>query len=142
MPETEGAEQTLPVTIDSVAPHVVTSKIAWDGDALVVPGYDIVGGKAIKIAFGKVGDDAPRTAWQTGGSARLSRREVGTLVDNGDLAVFLADNQGNQTVALIQPFHGQAGASGCSCETSSGSGSPPLLLGVVVLALLRRKRPC
>lgn len=136
MPETEGAEVTLPVVIDSVAPHVVTSKVTWDGDELVVPGYDIVGGTNIRIAFG---DGEPRTEWQSGGVARLDRTKVQALSDNGELAVFLADANGNQTIAFIQPFHGQAGASGCSCETSSPSRGS-LFIGVVVFAWLRRKR--
>lgn len=138
VPGTESAEQTFPFVIDSVAPHVVTAKIAWEGDTLVVPGYDIVAGTRIRMAFGVAGEDKPRTEWQTGGTAKLDRTQVDALLRAGDLAVFLADDNGNQTIALIQPFHGQAGASGCSCETGSPTGS--LFIGLVVLACIRRKR--
>jgi MYXO-CTERM domain-containing protein len=139
VPGTESAEQTLPVVIDSVAPHVVTKNIAWDGEDFVVPGYDIVGGTAIRMAFGVAGEDAPRTAWQDGGTARLDRATVDALVRGGDLAVFLVDASGNQTVALVQPFHGQAGASGCSCETGSPTGGALLLLAIAAVLRPRRR---
>lgn len=140
VPGTESAEQTLPVVIDSVAPHVVTSKVEWDGDTLVVPGYDIVAGKQIRMAFGIAGEDAPRTEWQTGGTAKLDRNAVDALLRAGDLAVFLADANGNQTIALVQPFHGQAGASGCSCETGSPTGGALLLLAIAGMLRPRRRQ--
>jgi MYXO-CTERM domain-containing protein len=140
MPGTESAEQTLPVVIDSVAPHVVMKNVAWDGNDLVVPGYDIVGGQNIRMAFGVAGEDAPRTAWQTGGTARLDRTTVDALLRGGDLVVFLVDASGNQTIALVQPFHGQAGASGCNCETGSPTGGALLLLAIVAVLRPRRRR--
>ena len=141
VPGTESQEQTLPVVIDSVAPHVVAKNVAWDGDNYVVPGYDIVGGTNIRIAFGVPGEDAPRTAWQSGGTGRLDRMTLDALVRNGDLAVFLVDASGNQTIALVQPFHGQAGASGCSCETgASPTGGAVLLLAIASMLRPRRRR--
>ncbi|NVB83584.1 MAG: hypothetical protein HOV81_34740 [Kofleriaceae bacterium] len=136
--ETESDETTLPVVIDSVGPHVVASKVDWDGDDLVVPGWDVVGRGAIRIAFGRPGDAEPRTPWQAGKSARLARAQVQALADGGDLAVFLVDESGNQTIAFIQPFHGQAGASGCGCE-SGGSGTGGLVVLLALVGVIRCK---
>jgi MYXO-CTERM domain-containing protein len=55
--------------------------------------------------------------------------------------VFTRDSSGNQTVALVAPFHGQAGASGCSCETTGRPGAGSLVLfGLVGIGLMRRRR--
>ena len=135
---TWSAEQTMPVVIDSVAPHVVTSKLAWDGSDYVVPAYDLVSEHDVRIAFGRPGDDVPATSWQTG-TARIDRDALTALVVEGQLAVFLADPSGNQTIAYVAPFHGQAGASGCSCETAGGPGASWLIALLVLGALCLRR---
>jgi hypothetical protein len=140
-PETSGTETQLPVVVDSVGPHVVTAKTGWDGDRFAVHGYDVVGGSAIQIAFGAPGADEPSTAWQTGAVATLSRTDAAGLARDGELTVFLEDEQGNRTVATVAPFHGQAGASGCSCDASRRApGSSVLLVLLVGLRLRRRRR--
>ena len=138
---TASGETVVPVVIDSVGPHV-TKKSGWDGERYVVRGWDVVGETAIKIAFGSPGDDEPKTSWHAAASADLTRGEVSALAVDGELAVFLEDERGNRTIALVRPFHGQAGSSGCSCDASSGSpsGTAGLLL-LVVLGLRRRRRP-
>ena len=135
---TASGEITVPVVIDSVGPHV-TQKSGWTGDRYVVRGWDVVGKTAIKIAFGSPGDDAPRTAWHAGATADLTRDQVSDLAGNGDLAVFLEDDRGNRTIALVQPFHGQAGASGCSCETGGGGRSTALLALLTLFGMLRSR---
>jgi MYXO-CTERM domain-containing protein len=60
------------------------------------------------------------------------------LAEGGDLAVFLVDEAGNQTIALVQPFHGQAGASGCGCE-SGGSGTGGLVVLLALVGVIRCK---
>ncbi len=136
---TASGETVVPVVIDSVGPHV-TRKSGWDDDRYVVRGFDVVGERAIKIAFGSPGDDEPKTPWQATASADLSRGQVTALAVDGELAVFLEDERGNRTIALVQPFHGQAGASGCSCESSSGAGAQTLLFVLLGLVSLRRRR--
>jgi MYXO-CTERM domain-containing protein len=131
-PETEGAELRVPVVIDSVGPHVVTTKVAWDDDGYAVPGWDIVDGSEIRIAFGTPGDTEPQTPWQTGGTAVLERAAVARLAADGELAVFLEDGTGNQTIASVLPFHGEPGTAGCACGASRGGG--PLDAMLVLLA--------
>ena len=138
-PSTASDEQVLAVTIDSVGPHVVKDKTAWEDGDYQLRGWDVVSGRAIKIAFGRLGDDAPRTEWQTGGTAMLTRAAVDALAVDGELVVFLVDEQGNQTIATVAPFHGQAGQSGCNCD-SGGSPAGTWSLALVVLLLLRRRR--
>ena len=62
------------------------------------------------------------------GAQRVARSRDGRslLADNGngEIAVFARDETGNQTIALVAPFHGQAGASGCSCETRAAPRAP------------------
>jgi MYXO-CTERM domain-containing protein len=137
-PGTASGESVTAVVIDSVGPHV-TKQSGWDGERYVVRGWDVVGKTAIKIAFGSPGDDAPRTEWQAAGSADLSRGAVNALAIDGELTVFLEDERGNRTVANVQPFHGQAGASGCSCDAGTGSASSTLLFLLVALGLRRRR---
>jgi hypothetical protein len=139
-PETSGAETRIPVVIDSVGPHVVTAKTGWDGDRFAVHGYDIVGGTAIQIAFGAPGADEPSTGWQAGGVATLSRVEAAALAPDGELTVFLEDEQGNRSVATVAPFHGQAGASGCACDASRRAPASSVLLLLLVGLRLRRRR--
>jgi MYXO-CTERM domain-containing protein len=137
---TNSEEQTLPVVIDSVAPHVVTSKLAWDGGEYVVPAYDLVSERAVRIAFGRPGDAKPATEWQVG-TARIDVTTLRGLLVDDQMAVFLVDELGNQTIAYVAPFHGQAGASGCSCETGSAPGGGLILVAIgLVLGPRRRRR--
>jgi hypothetical protein len=136
--QTASEERTLSVVIDSVAPHVVTSKLEWDGDEYIVPGYDIVSERNVRIAFGRPGDDVPSTEWQTG-AARIDRGKLAGLLVDGQVAVFLADETGNRAIAYIAPFHGQAGASGCSCDTRGGPNAS-WLIALLVLGLMCLRR--
>jgi MYXO-CTERM domain-containing protein len=137
---TNSEEQTLPVVIDSVAPHVVTSKLAWDGGEYVVPAYDLVSERSVRIAFGRPGDEKPATEWQVG-TARIDVATLRGLLVDDQVAVFLVDEVGNQTIAYVAPFHGQAGASGCSCETGSAPGGGLILVAIgLVLGPRRRRR--
>lgn len=138
-PATSSGETIVPVVIDSVGPHV-TRKTGWVGDRYVVRGWDVVGESAIRMAFARPGDATPRTEWTAGARAELTRDALAGLVVDGELAVFLDDERGNRTLALVQPFHGQAGASGCSCN-SGRSGGSTLVLALLTLLGVLRSRP-
>lgn len=131
------------VVIDSVGPQIFTAKAEWDGDQLKIPVWDVVHGKDVEVAFGEVGADAPGTKWVPAREASLARTSAALLSEshNGELAVFARDELGNQTIAIVAPFHGQAGESGCSCETTGAPGAGSLILfGIVGLVLVRRRR--
>jgi MYXO-CTERM domain-containing protein len=95
------------------------------------------------MGFGTPGDTEPRTAWQDGGTAAIEREDAARLAEHGELAVFLADSSGNQTIAFVQPFHGQPSSAGCACAASHNG--PPLdaafVLVVLGFALRRRRDP-
>ncbi len=134
---------TTKVVIDSAGPNVFADKATWDDDQLAIPVWDVVDGKDVEVAFGYVGDDAPTTAWMPARTASLARATAQLLGQDhgGELAVFARDGQGNQTIALVAPFHGQAGAAGCSCETTGTPGAGSLILfGLVGLGLFGRRR--
>jgi MYXO-CTERM domain-containing protein len=142
---TVSEEIRTPVVIDSVGPRVFEDKTEWDDDQMIVHAWDIVDGKDFEIAFGAVGDDQPQTNWGPARTTTLALKSAKHLAgDSGELLVFARDQQGNQTIAMIAPFHGQAGASGCNCETSSAPSTGSLvLIGLVGLGLfapLRRRR--
>ncbi|HUS31424.1 MAG TPA: MYXO-CTERM sorting domain-containing protein [Kofleriaceae bacterium] len=131
------------VVIDSVGPRVFEDKTEWDGDQMKIHVWDVVDGKDIEIAFGAVGDDAPQTKWVPAREATLALITAKHLADlgNGDIAVFARDQQGNQTIAYVAPFHGQAGASGCSCDSGKAPSAGSLaLFGLVGLGLFGRRR--
>jgi MYXO-CTERM domain-containing protein len=73
-------------------------------------------------------------------AVELSRAQIAELADDGELLVFLEDEQGNRTMALVATFHGQAGSSGCSCDAGSGSPAGPVLCVLVIVLGLRRRR--
>jgi MYXO-CTERM domain-containing protein len=131
------------VVIDSVGPQIFSDKAKWDGTQLEVPVWDVVYGKDVEVAFGEVGSDVPQTKWVPARGASLARASAAMLADghDGEIAMFARDELGNQTVAIVAPFHGQAGASGCSCESTGRPGSGSLVLfGLVGLGLMRRRR--
>jgi hypothetical protein len=133
---------TFPVVIDSVGPKVFTDKVKVDGDDITVPVWDAVSGHDITIAFGHKGDAAPSTEWMPFASAKLDRATAQVLADNsGEVAVFAKDELGNQTIALILPFHGQSGGMGCACQTGGAPSSGCLVLfGIVGLGIARGRR--
>jgi MYXO-CTERM domain-containing protein len=127
-----------PVVIDSVGPNIFADNVKLDDGQFKVPVWDVVYGKDVEVAFGYVGDDAPATNWVPAREASLAVQTAHMLSKDhrGELAVFARDEQGNQSVALIAPFHGQAGESGCSCETSGTPGVGSLILiGLVGLGI-------
>lgn len=139
---TTSIETQTPVIIDSVGPNIAAEKVAWDGDTLQVPMFDIVSEHSLRYAFGKPGAEGPETAWFKGGIAELSRDEVAGLVLDGELVVFAQDEVGNQTIAMVAPFHGTPGSAGCACETSgapsTGGIALVLLVGIVLFGRSRR----
>jgi MYXO-CTERM domain-containing protein len=135
-----------PVVIDSVGPNIFPDKVSWDGDQMEVPAWDVVFGKDIEIAFGYVGDDEPATTWVPARGASLARSSAQLLGEkhNGELVVHARDELGNRSIAIVAPFHGQAGASGCSCEATGAPGAGSLILwGLVGLGVFgyRGRRP-
>ena len=137
---TASAEVVFPVIIDSVGPKIGADKVQWDEDTLQVPLWDIVSEHTVAYAFGKPGEDAPSTAWKTGGMAELTRAELDKLVVDQELVVFAKDEAGNQTIALVAPFHGQPSSSGCSCETTGGPSTGGIALMVIVGVVLAGRR--
>ena len=138
---TTSAVTEVPVTIDSVAPHIATDKAAWNGDRYEVPAFDIVSGRALQYAFGPPDATAPASAWST--ATGISRDEAAAYAgDSGQLAVFVKDEVGNTARGEVAPFHGQAGgAAGCaSCNTQSTPSAGGLLLVVLVGGLVLGRR--
>jgi MYXO-CTERM domain-containing protein len=136
-------ETRTPVVIDSVGPRVFEDKTEWTDGQMKVDVWDIVDGEDIEIAFGAVGDDEPQTKWEPARTSTLALATAKHLADlgNGDLLVFARDQQGNRTIAMVAPFHGQAGASGCSCDSGKAPSAGSLLLfGLVGLGLFGRRR--
>jgi hypothetical protein len=132
-----------PVVIDSVGPNIFVEKARWHDGQLKVPVWDVVYGKDVEVAFGYVGDDAPATDWVPAREASLAIASAHTLGKDhsGEIAVFARDEQGNVSVALLAPFHGQAGSSGCNCETSGAPGAGSLILiGLVGLGIFGSRR--
>ncbi|MDB4953238.1 MAG: hypothetical protein JWO36_807 [Myxococcales bacterium] len=138
---TVSAVTETPVTIDSVGPRIFVEKAKWSDDTYQIPVFDIVSGKDVQVAFGHPGDDKPATEWTSTGLAEIDRGSIADLAVDGELQVFAKDEVGNETIALIAPFHGQAGAAGCACQTSGRPGAGGLvLLGIVGFGLMRRRR--
>jgi hypothetical protein len=135
----ESGETVVPVVIDSVGPHVA-KRSGWEGDRFIVRSWDVVSGRNVRMAFGRPGDSEPRSAWMARAAVELSRAQIAELADDGELLVFLEDEQGNRTMALVATFHGQAGSSGCSCDAGSGSPAGPVLCVLVIVLGLRRRR--
>ena len=134
-----------PVVIDSVGPRVFTDKVnVNDDDEVIVPVYDVVDGKDVTVAYGKPGSTAPATAWMPLSESVLALEKAKLLDVNGNIQIWAKDQTGNVTIALIAPFHGQSGASGCACQTGSAPTSGSLVLfGLVGLGLVaggRRRR--
>jgi len=133
--------QKYPVVIDSVGPKIFVDKAKVDGDRIAVPVWDIVDGKDVLVAFGKVGSDVPDTQWLAASDALISVQKAHDLATNDELQMFAKDKTGNTTIALVAPFHGQSGASGCACQTGGAPSSGGLLLiGIVGFGLVRRRR--
>lgn len=122
----------VPVIIDSVGPRVLLDQVTLDGDTFTAPAEDLVSpASALRWAFGRPGDDTPWTDWQ--GSPSISRDTLQDLVADGNVAVWVKDEVGNQSVAFAPvPFHGQASSSGCGCDANQGTPSG----GLVALALM------
>ena len=128
----------IPVIIDSVGPKVIEAEVAWDDDALVAPAVDIVSHRNLQWAFAKPGADEPATSWQS--NERLPRIIAESLLVDRELQVFVKDEAGNVTMALITPFHGQAGEGGCNCDATGGPGAGGVLMLLVVGGLLFVRR--
>lgn len=139
---TVSAETVHEVVIDSVGPRVFDEKAAWDGDTYTAPIWDIVAGRKVQYALGKPGGDGPESAWRDG-SVAVSRDELAAFAVGGEVAVYAKDQLGNQTIALLAPFHGQPGESGCNCSTGGGPSSSGIAIALLVGAALvvpRRRR--
>jgi len=137
---TTSAVIETPVVIDSVGPKVFGDKASWKNDQMIVPVWDVVGGEDVQVAYGRPGDDKPLTNWVYQGDASLARQTFDGLQVNGEVAVFAKDALGNQTIALVSPFHGQSGSTGCTCETGRPGAGGLVLFGIVGFVVLRRRR--
>ncbi len=135
-------DSVTPVIIDSVGPKILTAKMFWDEDTLKIPMFDIVSEHTLTYAFGKPGDDEPSTEWFKGGTAELSRSQIDSLIVNDEILVFSKDENGITTIAMVAPFHGQSGSSGCACQTSGvpSAGGVALVLFVGLVVFGRRGR--
>jgi hypothetical protein len=133
-----------PVTaiIDSVEPVVEVEAAAWDSaGAFAVPAHDAVSGTTLTWAYGAPGADAPATAWASTPAA--PRATIEGLTIDGEVAVFVRDEAGNETTALakVAGFHGQADAAGCGgCQSQTGSGGALLVLITGTLLALGGRR--
>jgi hypothetical protein len=136
---TTSAPIRFPVVIDSVGPKIFTDKATWDGNRYHVPVFDVVSENNVKVAFGRPGDTQPSTDWLSNDAA-MARGELEDLAAGGNVQVFAVDETGNRSIALIQPFHGQPGTSGCACDSS---GAPPygafVLVAIVGFAAFGRR---
>ncbi|MBL0214247.1 MAG: hypothetical protein IPQ07_10195 [Myxococcales bacterium] len=139
---TASDETQTPVIIDSVGPKVLTDKLTWDEDTLTLPLWDIVSERKVTYALGKPGEDSPRSSWFAGSQVQLSREELAEYLVHDELVVFAKDEAGNLTIALVSPFHGQPGTSGCACQSTGGpsAGGIALTLVVGLMVLGRRRR--
>ncbi|HLL23980.1 MAG TPA: hypothetical protein VK427_17730, partial [Kofleriaceae bacterium] len=130
-----------PVVIDSVGPNIIVKKAAWKGDTWSIPLWDIVSGKSTEYAFASPGDDEAKLVWTAGDVATISRAQLEKLAENNEVLVYAKDELGNTNVALVAPFHGQSGGSGCQCDSSTGpSGGSIALFVIVGFVLVGRKR--
>jgi hypothetical protein len=135
--------QTQLVTVDSVGPKILTKQAHWtDSDRLVIPVADVVDGTNVKIAYGKPGESEPQTGWVAyDADLGLSRADADKLTVDGLVAVYAEDQTGNRTIELVAPFHGQAGGTGCTCNTGApGAGGIAMILIVGFVVLRRRDR--
>ncbi|HEY0194179.1 MAG TPA: MYXO-CTERM sorting domain-containing protein [Kofleriaceae bacterium] len=132
--------QQFPVIIDSVGPAIATDKAAWNDGTFEVPAFDLVSGTTLSYAFGRPGADKPDSPWVAGGTARLGREASGAYADDrGQVAVYVRDEVGNTSVALVTPSTVDAG--GCSTTGGApGAGGLVLVLLVGGLVLARRRR--
>jgi MYXO-CTERM domain-containing protein len=131
---------SVPVIIDSVGPEILVDDIETKDGALITPARDIVSPRgALEWAWGRAADEEPWTDWQ--GSSSLSMDVAEDLVVNGQIAIYVRDEAGNTSRKLgAIPFHGQAGESGCSCNSSGAPSSGALLLVLLTGGLLFRRR--
>ena len=131
-----------PVIVDSVPPRILSDKAEWDGDTYRVTMFDVVSGNDLQYALAKPNASGPETPWFQGGYAQLSREQLTNFAIDGEVAIYAKDEQGNIAVALIAPFHGQPGESGCTCNSTGGpsSGSVALIVVVGLVLLVGRRR--
>lgn len=131
----------IPVVIDSVGPRVVSEDARWNDDgAYELPIWDVVSGRQVSYALGKPGSEGPASAWRPGGKLALSREELSQHAVDGEVAVHARDEAGNETIALIAPFHGSPSEAGCNCEASGGPTQGSVLLLFVVGGVLVGRR--
>lgn len=135
----------IPVIIDSVPPQIFTDQAAWNGDSYEIPAFDIVSEHALQYAFGKPGSSAPESAWTSGGmpggKIELSREDAAAYQgEDGKVAVFVKDEAGNTSIALVAPLPAQASGAGCACRTQGAPSAGSFLLIIVVGGLIFRSR--
>jgi MYXO-CTERM domain-containing protein len=135
--QTTSEEQITKVIIDSVGPKIADDKLYWDDstDSLRIPMYDLVSEHTLTYAYGKPGADEP-TEWQHGGTAEISREDAVKLAVNDEIVLYSRDEKGNQTIALVSPFHGQSNGQGCACNTTGGPSSGGVAIALFVGAML------
>jgi len=122
----------VPVIIDSVGPEILLDDVTLKDGVLTTPARDIVSPTgSLRWAWGRAADEQPWTDWQD--SPALDFDTASDLVVHDEIAVYARDEAGNVSRRIAPvPFHGQAGESGCNCNSSGGAPST----GGVVLFLL------
>ena len=140
------ASDVIPVVIDSAPPRILVEQMTVEGGKVAVPAADFVTPRdKVAIAFGRVDDEGPATAWAPGATASVS--EAAELAaPYGVLKVFARDEMGNESSAVLDldgvlAFHGQ-GNKGCGDCSASGDGgsSAALVLLAAFLGLGGRRR--
>ena len=139
----------VPVVIDSVGPRIFAERAAVEAGSLRVPAVDLVSApEAVELAFGRLEDDEPATAWGPGSLSLARAAELGAM--HGALVVHARDELGNRSSAVLEldgivQFHGGEGG-GCQCAIGGEAGGGGLASGgLLALAALiglgaRRRR--
>ena len=133
----------IPVVIDSAGPNILVDQAAWEGDRLRVPATDVVyAADDLEWAFGVAGDDVPATDWAKDPTIdRQTIKDLATATPTGEVAVWVRDPSGNQSVALyLAPFHGAPSQSGCNCDASGGAPVGTLVVAILVGMMLLFRR--
>jgi len=120
------------VAIDSVGPRVLVDDARWTGDTYTAELWDIVSGKQVQWALGVPGGAGPASAWHAGATIEVSREELAGYAQDGQVAVYAKDEVGNETIALLAPFHGTPAPGGGCGDCAAGRGPTP---GGLVLVL-------
>jgi hypothetical protein len=136
----------LPLVIDSAPPRLDVAHARVQGDELIVSATDLVTeARSLQWALGRADGDAPATAWAAV-EGHLARADITGLLDgNGRVRVFVRDERGNATSAVLEARVFADAAPAASGGCSHGRGAPLAgalpLLGVLLWRARRRLLP-